>query len=86
MTKDINAQLGATSAFRILESANREESGEVHMLIAAEFLELKSDKVEIEDFLKSLDKDAVIEAAVEEFRSQFTELLNDSIESYSEEE
>jgi hypothetical protein len=56
------------------------------MLIAAEFLELKSDKVEIEDFLKSLDKDAVIEAAVEEFRSQFTELLNDSIESYSEEE
>jgi hypothetical protein len=86
MTKDINTQLGTTSAFRILESADREESGEVHMLIAAEFFELKSDKVEIEDFLKSLNQEAIISAAVQEFRSQFTELLTEAIENYSEEE
>jgi hypothetical protein len=86
MTKDINTELGTTAAFRILESADRQERGEVHMLIAAEFFELKSDKVEIEDFLKSLDQEAVISAAVQEFSSEFTRLLTDAIENYSEEE
>ena len=86
MKKNIDAQLGELSAFRIMESAEREERGEVHMLIAREFFELKSDEVEIEDFVKSLDKDAIIEAAVIEFRSKFTELLADAIERYQEEE
>jgi hypothetical protein len=52
------------------------------MRIADEFFELKSDAVEIEDFVKSLDKDAVIEAAVLEFRTQFTEILTEAIENY----
>jgi hypothetical protein len=82
MKKEINAQLGEISAFRILESAERQERGEVHMRIADEFFELKSDAVEIEDFVKSLDKDAVIEAAVLEFRTQFTEILTEAIENY----
>jgi len=86
MKKNIDTQLGELSAFRILESAEREERGEVHMLIAGEFFELKSDAVEIEDFVKSLDKDAVIEAAVIEFRSKFTEILTDAIENYLDEE
>jgi hypothetical protein len=37
-------------------------------------------EVEIEDFLKSLDIEAVIHTAVEEFRTKFTELLNESIQ------
>ena len=86
MKKEINAQLGERSAFRILESAERLERGEVHMLIAGEFFELKSDVVEIEDFVKSLDKDAVIEAAVLEFRTKFTEILTEAIENYLDEE
>lgn len=86
MKKEINAQLGEISAFRILESAERLERGEVHMLIAGEFFELKSDAVEIEDFVKSLDKDAVIEAAVLEFRTKFTEILTEAIENYLDEE
>ena len=86
MKKNIDAQLGELSAFRIMESAEREERGEVHMLIAGEFFELKSDEVEIEDFVKSLDKDAVIEAAVIEFRSKFTEILTDALENYLDEE
>jgi len=86
MKKEINAQLGERSAFRILESAERLERGEVHMLIAGEFFELKSDVVEIEDFVKSLDKDAVIEAAVLEFRTKFTDILTEAIENYLDEE
>lgn len=86
MKKEINAQLGERSTFRILESAERLERGEVHMLIAGEFFELKSDVVEIEDFVKSLDKDAVIEAAVLEFRTKFTEILTEAIENYLDEE
>lgn len=86
MTKDINAQLGEIAAFRIMESADRQERGEVHVLISEEFFELKSDEVEIEDFVKSLDKDAVIEAAVLEFRTTFTELINKSIENFLDED
>jgi hypothetical protein len=84
--KDINAQLGEIAAFRIMESADRQESGEVHVLISEEFFELKSDEVEIEDFVKSLDKDAVIDAAVLEFRATFTELITRSIENILDED
>lgn len=86
MTKDINVQLGEIAAFRIMESADRQERGEVHVLISEEFFELKSDEVKIEDFVKSLDKDAVIEAAVLEFRTTFTELINKSIENFLDED
>lgn len=86
MIKDINAQLGEIAAFRIMESADRQESGEVHVLISEEFFELKSDEVEIEDFVKSLDKDAVIDAAVLEFRATFTELITRSIENILDED
>ena len=58
--------------------------GEVDFLVKEEFFAVKGDEVEIEDFVKSLDKNAVIEAAVAEFRSMFAELLDECIESYED--
>jgi hypothetical protein len=70
--------------FQIYDAAEREMRGEVNFLVKEEFFAVKGDEVEIEDFVKSLDKDAVIEAAVAEFRAKFAELLDECIESYED--
>jgi hypothetical protein len=84
MTKNTNALVGENSAFQIIEAAEREMRGELDFLVKEEFFAAKDDAVEIEDFLTSLNKDEVIEAAVAEFRAKFAELLDECIESYED--
>jgi hypothetical protein len=84
MTENINSQVGENSAFQIIEAAEREMRGELDFLVKEEFFAVKDDAVEIEDFVTSLNKDAVIEAAVAEFRAKFAELLDKCIEDYEE--
>jgi hypothetical protein len=84
MTQNNNTLLGTNAAFQIYDAAEREMRGEVDFLVKEEFFAVKGDEVEIEDFVKSLDKNAVIEAAVAEFRAKFAELLDECIESYED--
>lgn len=84
MTKNTNSLVGENSAFQIIEAAEREMRGELDFLVKEEFFAVKDDEIEVEDFVKSLDKDAVIEAAVAEFRAKFAELLDKCIEDYED--
>lgn len=84
MTKNTNSLVGENSAFQIIEAAEREMRGELDFLVKEEFFAAKDDAVEIEDFLTSLNKDEVIEAAVAEFRAKFAELLDKCIEDYED--
>jgi hypothetical protein len=77
MTNSIS--LGENAVQQIIDAADRDADGELKFLIKEEMFSL-ADEVEIEDFLKSLDIEAVIHTAVEEFRTKFTELLNESIQ------
>ena len=86
MTASKNEVIGSNAAFEIIEAANREMNGETNFLVNEEFFKAKSDEVEIEDFLRTLDKDAIIKAAVEEFRDTFSELLDSCFEEYLEDE
>lgn len=78
--------VGQNIASQIIDAADRDMNGELDFLVKEEFFGVKDDSVEIEDFVKHLDKDAVIEAAVLEFRTKFAELLTEAIESYLDEE
>ncbi len=86
MSTNINVQLGTSTASQILDAADRETNGEIDFLVKEEFFALKGEDVEVEDFLRALDKAAVIDAAVEEFRTKFTELFSEAVESYLEDE
>lgn len=75
--------LGETAAFQIIDAADRDTNGELKFLVKEEMFTLAGDS-DIEDFIKSLDIEAVIHSAVEEFRTKFTELLTESIEDIEE--
>lgn len=75
--------LGETAAFQIIDAADRDTNGELKFLVKEEMFTLAGDS-DIEDFIKSLDIEAVIHSAVEEFRTKFTELLTESIEDIKE--
>lgn len=75
--------LGETAAFQIIDAADRDTNGELKFLVKEEMYTLAGDS-NIEDFIKSLDIEAVIHSAVEEFRTKFTELLTESIEDIEE--
>jgi len=77
MTNSIS--LGENAVLQIIDAADRDADGELKFLVKEEMFSLAGE-VEIEDFLKSLDIEAVIHTAVEEFRTKFTELLNESIQ------
>lgn len=81
MTNSLN--LGETAAFQIIDAADRDTNGELKFLVKEEMYTLAGDS-NIEDFIKSLDIEAVIHSAVEEFRTKFTELLTESIEDIEE--
>jgi len=78
--------VGQNVAFQIIDAADREMRGELDFLVKEEFYGVKDDSVKIEDFVKALDKDAILDAAVAEFREGLAKVLAKSIEDILEDE
>jgi len=80
-----NALLGAFAASEMMDMADRQAHGELHILISEQIFNIDDD-VEISDALLALNKDAVINAAVEKFRERFAEILDKCFEYHIEED
>lgn len=82
-------QIGGNASFRIIEAARRELNGELDFPVKEEVHSVitwtEDDSGEFAASVQSLDRDKIIEAAVDEFRKSFTELLNDSLDSLIDE-
>lgn len=76
-------ELGTNISSSIISAADHETRGELYFLFTEEIWALDDDA---DKNVRKLDKDAVIEAAVAEFRTRFAEGLEDAIERVAEEE
>lgn len=85
----IESKIGGNSSFSIFDAAGREMRGEIDHLIKEEVHELielsEDDNGEFVEAIKSLDRDKIIEAAVEEFRKSYSALLNGTLDDLIDE-
>jgi hypothetical protein len=86
MTELNSVLLGTFAADEIMQMADRQMHGELHIAVSEQLVNIIDEEVEISDALRTLDKNVVINAAVEKFREMFSELLDECFEYHIEDE
>ena len=85
----IETQIGGNSSFAIFEAARQDLNGELSFAVKEEVHGLiklaDNDEGEFAEAIKSLNRDKIIEAAVEEFRKSYSALLNGTLDDLIDE-
>ena len=84
----LEAKIGEEASFQIFEASNRETRGELDFLVKEAIhshIEWTAEKEEFFTFaVGMLDKEKIIDAAMNKYKESFTKLLNETIDSILE--